>query len=1747
MCRKFIFWFSFVLVLGLVGNASAQVYNKDIGGPSIAGSASYDEPNDTWTVTASGADIWGNADQFHMVYRPMEGDGAITANLASMTMDPLHDWCKAGVMIRENTEAGSKHAALLITGVNGAQFGYRMDTGGGTSDGGTWGIQVPPKELTIERVGNTFTITYWHVEIPGLFEYWQTASVDIPMKADVVVGLAVTSHDNGVLLTSVYDSVVWPAGPYEKAWDMRPLDGATQLPLQPTLTWMPGDGAITHSVYLGTDPAALELVATKDVGDESYTHDTPLDEATVYYWQVVEWPGVASPILSFKTTRLSTGTILREVWEGIGGTMPINLYSDSRYPNDPTWSDELPSMASYDFADNYGARMQGYLVPETSGDYKFWIAADDGCELWLSTDEVSCNAVRIAYHNAWTGAHNWFWYGTQESASIPLTGNQKYFIRAVWKEGGGGDNCQVAWYGPDQPNWPVDGSSSAVIDGYYLMPAADPWAGGPNPANGGTFTVHEAETVSWAAGKGAISHDVYLGTDPGAMTLVATVAMPDTSCTLPALAVDQTYYWRVDAYDGTDTYSGCPWSFNTAQWISIDIGRANPWPAGGSSYDPITGEYTLQAGGNELWGQADEFHYLYTTMKMTRDTGEIKARVLSITQPDSWRRAGVQIRETRAPNARKVMAHKTGHDNTRMQWREQPSWDTWNGPDAWGLGFPTWVRVTRDGDQFSTYRSLDGENWTYMNTVYCPMQAGNYVCVGLALCHHNSQPQDQLTTGVFDNLSIYTPDPRQAWRPSPADGTQNVPLYTTLSWMPGDDADEHALYISDNYEDVLYGLVDPVVLPAGTTEYEVGPLDLTKPYYWCVDEVIQEGREWPITLGDIWSFRVEDFRLVEDFEPYDDEPLPLEPLPEQVVIVDGYIIPGYTIPAVEPNSECLLAEYLFDGDASDSSGNGRDGTLIGDANVSTGVLEVDGDGDCVSISNDPNFNFAGNFSISAWVNLNSWGGDWGNVIIGKRGEDGVGWQLRRFGGDENLSFTTRGIGSDDYPRSNLSPSLNEWYHLAAVRDGDKKLLYINGELDGTADVSLDPVASCDHTVYVGARANGDNSGPETFFDGKINDLQLYCRALSHGETRYIAGVGDLVVPDVCVPPIYGPLAVRYEFEGDLSDISGNNRDATANGAGITFEDDPEMGMVLSLPGGDDIYVSAPPVGISGNDPTTIACWAKADHTSIPDWTLIFGFTTPGGDCGSHFNIGSIGGPGGVGAHVWCWEATIFTDQEALDWRHYAMTFDGGTLRYYGDGSQIGELDYDLWRRGDYVNIGKRNTQASSFPGKVDDARVYNEALSWGQILTVMEYTPDNPISGTWSENGATLSLDYFEQHWGAKSMKVESSGAGEVNRETPFKDWDSGEAKGMVMYFKGDPCNVIDDLYMGVAVCGPIELASTTFSYDGDIDDLKSGDWTEWNIDLTGLGSTTVRNMALGIVGTGTVHFDDLRLYPIRCVAEYGPMADFTGDCKVDGRDLRIHASEWLAETQVQDWEYRAVYYDARYPTGWAETAVAEGVRDYLSANGYTVLDADELKTWMDDRIADGALSVVVMSQDIAPDTVAETRDATCTLRRYLDAGGKVVQYADIPFYNQGHADGTTTNWATDGSVYILGFNAAGAGWDSGNTITITGAGANWGLTHTHPSNRPAIPTDVDTILATEDDGDAAAWQKAYVSGDFYRGFVYIADFDVSTADVAILPDLLSVAEYRGGFVSDMDDDGSVNFRDYALIGNEWLVEQLWP
>jgi hypothetical protein len=216
--------------------------------------------------------------------------------------------------------------------------------------------------------------------------------------------------------------------------------------------------------------------------------------------------------------------------------------------------------------------------------------------------------------------------------------------------------------------------------------------------------------------------------------------------------------------------------------------------------------------------------------------------------------------------------------------------------------------------------------------------------------------------------------------------------------------------------------------------------------------------------------------------------------------------------------------------------------------------------------------------------------------------------------------------------------------------------------------------------------------------------------------------GDWLLSDRIITtsaPNPANLLAIWEFEGNWNDTSGYAHHASDPCGSNPGFASGVIGQALSLNGVDQYLVVDSNVGVDGNMPKIIACWAKADHTNIPDWTLIFGFTGTNPVNNSHFNIGSLGGPGGVGAHVWGWEETIFSDTEALDWHHYAMTYDGRRIDYFGDGvwmdtapdtPQVRNLIND-----DQVHFGKRGTHANTFAGRVDDARIYDYPLSEGEV------------------------------------------------------------------------------------------------------------------------------------------------------------------------------------------------------------------------------------------------------------------------------------------------------------------------------------------------------------------------------------------------------------------------------------------------
>ena len=178
----------------------------DIGAVGTTGSSL--ETGGVFALAGAGADIWREADAFHFAHVVLPGDGTITAKVASL--DGVHVWSKAGVMVREALSPESAHAFALVSAGRGVAFQRRTSAGALTVH--TGGPLVgAPVWLRLTRAGQAITA---FMSSDG--RSWSIIGSDaLAAEGPVHVGLAVSSHDTsraaGAAFTDV--SIGPSAGP----------------------------------------------------------------------------------------------------------------------------------------------------------------------------------------------------------------------------------------------------------------------------------------------------------------------------------------------------------------------------------------------------------------------------------------------------------------------------------------------------------------------------------------------------------------------------------------------------------------------------------------------------------------------------------------------------------------------------------------------------------------------------------------------------------------------------------------------------------------------------------------------------------------------------------------------------------------------------------------------------------------------------------------------------------------------------------------------------------------------------------------------------------------------------------------------------------------------------------------------------------------------------------------------------------------------------------------------------------------------------------------------------------------------------------------------------------------------------------------------------------------------------------------------------------------------------------------------
>ena len=284
---------------------------SDVGNPGQAGTAAYDAATSTFTIEGGGTDIWDTADQFQYVYQAMTGDGTITARVVSQ--EDTDPWAKAGLMIRETLDPGSRQALVAVTPWNGLAFQGRdwpygwsfneSSTGGGT-----------PYYLRLTRQGDVFTA----YTSPDGVTFTQLGNPrTISMAADVLVGLAVTAHSDGTLSTATFDNVSVVSGRVITRYE---YDRDSRLSFT-----VEDDGDTSRTFYDGAGRIAKAVDPEDNTVEFAYDHDSNLIETR--RTDVAQVPGVPDEV--FLTTYFydSLNRLQRKV-DNLGGAFEYRY--DSR-------------------------------------------------------------------------------------------------------------------------------------------------------------------------------------------------------------------------------------------------------------------------------------------------------------------------------------------------------------------------------------------------------------------------------------------------------------------------------------------------------------------------------------------------------------------------------------------------------------------------------------------------------------------------------------------------------------------------------------------------------------------------------------------------------------------------------------------------------------------------------------------------------------------------------------------------------------------------------------------------------------------------------------------------------------------------------------------------------------------------------------------------------------------------------------------------------------------------------------------------------------------------------------------------------------------------------------------------------------------------------------------------------------------------------------------------------------------------
>jgi len=541
---------------------------------------------------------------------------------------------------------------------------------------------------------------------------------------------------------------------------------------------------------------------------------------------------------------VSSATMLREKWQrssAITNSLETawSIINSGDLPTEVVVVDES---AFISLGTHYAARLSGWITVPQTGAYTFYVSTDDYGGLYLSPDEEMANAVLIASVPGYTNALQWNQFPDQKSAPIALKKGEVRAIYLVMEQNEGPDNCRIGWTGPGIADISLISDCGCVTATAPIATVAK----GPRPAM--EVTDVPCDTVlGWRPSPLAVAHDVYLGTtfedvntasrtDPKGV-LVSQGQDANTYDPAGFLPFGQAYYWRVDEVNAppdSSIHRGAIWSFTVETF--------------GRPVTPV--KVTASSSSSSLSGP-----------EKTIDG------------------SGLDAYDQHSTNASDMWLSKKGGTPIWIQYEFDKAYrlyEMW----VWNSNQAVEPDVGFGAEDVTIETSLDGTTWTVLEGVPEFAQATgepNYVhntSVGFGgmeakyvkLTIHSNWADGTKQAGLGEVRFYYMP--LHAFAPSPATGATGVAVDAVLNWRPGRQAVRHQVYLSGDLNAVAQGTAPVRTL----TEHSLGlgsfGLEYGKTYYWKVNEVNDAAatKSWE---GEVWSFTLPDYFLVDGFETYD--------------------------------------------------------------------------------------------------------------------------------------------------------------------------------------------------------------------------------------------------------------------------------------------------------------------------------------------------------------------------------------------------------------------------------------------------------------------------------------------------------------------------------------------------------------------------------------------------------------------------------------------------------------------------------------------------------------------------------------------------------------------------------------------------------------------------------------------------------------------------------------------------------------